>query len=327
MPDAGAHRGRHPRGPGAAAAEPADPRPWEPSGSSSIRGPARTSGGCTRRLATRLTRPRSASCAGSPRRDRDRRRTCRRRPRHWPDRRAGDRRHRRCRTARRSWHRVGTRHPAGGGPVRRARLLRVVVVLGGDGTCRDVAIGWREAPMIAVSTGTNNVFPAMVDATSAGTAAGLIASGAMPAVVVGPPHQGARRHRHEADGSTFDRPRARRRGADRRPADTGARAVVRAESIRAVVAAIASPASTGLSSIAGRLHPLHRYEPGAVVVRLGAHGRRRVRAPIMPGHFDTLTVTCVEHVGDGVRCDSTALVCSPSTASATACSVAVRRPR
>jgi hypothetical protein len=52
-----------------------------------------------------------------------------------------------------------------------------------------------------------------------------------------------------------------------------------------------------LSSIAGRLHPLNRYEPGAVVVRLGEHGLR-VRAPIVPGHFDTLTVTCVEHVAD-----------------------------
>ncbi len=55
----------------------------------------------------------------------------------------------------------------------------VVVALGGDGTCRDVALGWRQAPLIAVSTGTNNVFPVMIDATSAGTAAGLVASGAI----------------------------------------------------------------------------------------------------------------------------------------------------
>jgi hypothetical protein len=174
----------------------------------------------------------------------------------------------------------------------------VVVALGGDGTCRDVAIGWREVPLIAVSTGTNNVFPAMVDATSAGTAAGLIASGAMAAVVAGRRTKVLDVTITEADGST---------SADLAVVDvalidgqhTGSRAVVRAESIRAVVAVMAAPASTGLSSIAGRLHPLHRYEPGAVVVRLGSHGRR-VRAPIMPGHFDTLTVTSVEHVGDGV---------------------------
>ena len=174
----------------------------------------------------------------------------------------------------------------------------VVVALGGDGTCRDVAIGWRAAPLIAMSTGTNNVFPAMVDATSAGTAAGLIASGAIAAVAASRPSKVLDVTITDADGTT---------ATDLALVDvalidaghTGARAVVRADSIRAVVAAMAAPASTGLSSIAGRLHPLQRYEPGAVVVRLGAHGRR-VRAPIMPGHFDTLTVTCVEHVGDGV---------------------------
>ena len=174
----------------------------------------------------------------------------------------------------------------------------VVVALGGDGTCRDIAIGWREVPLIAVSTGTNNVFPAMIDATSAGTAAGLIASGAMSAVVAGRRTQVLDVTVTEADRST---------STDLALVDvalidgqhTGSRAVVKAESIHAVVAAMAAPASTGLSSIAGRLHPLDRYEAGAVVVRLGSHGRR-VRAPIMPGHFDTLTVTWVEYVGDGV---------------------------
>ena len=57
-------------------------------------------------------------------------------------------RHGRCRHAR-----CG-RHDAG-----------AVVALGGDGTCRDVAIGWPDAPLIAISTGTNNVFP--TDASTA----------------------------------------------------------------------------------------------------------------------------------------------------------------
>ena len=42
-----------------------------------------------------------------------------------------------------------------------------VVVLGGDGTCRDVATGWPDVPMIAISTGTNNVFPSTIDGTTA----------------------------------------------------------------------------------------------------------------------------------------------------------------
>ena len=53
----------------------------------------------------------------------------------------------------------------------------VVITLGGDGTNRAFALGWRDAPLLPVSTGTNNVFPRFVEATIAGAAAGLIATG------------------------------------------------------------------------------------------------------------------------------------------------------
>ncbi|MBE0607788.1 MAG: NAD(+)/NADH kinase, partial [Dehalococcoidia bacterium] len=55
-----------------------------------------------------------------------------------------------------------------------------VITLGGDGTNRAFALGWPEAPLVALSTGTNNVFPQMVEGTVAGAAAGLIASGKVP---------------------------------------------------------------------------------------------------------------------------------------------------
>jgi ATP-NAD kinase len=194
----------------------------------------------------------------------------------------------------------------------------VVVALGGDGTCRDVALGWRDAPLIAVSTGTNNVFPAMIDATSAGTAAGLIASGAIGKAAAASRSKALDVTITGGDGATT---------SDLALVDvaliagghTGARAVVRASSIRAVVAAIASPASTGLSSIAGRVRPLRRCDPGAVVVRLGGNGRE-VRVPIMPGHFDTLAITSVEHVGDGdsVDLDGPGVLAYRATATVTA---------
>ncbi len=52
-----------------------------------------------------------------------------------------------------------------------------VITLGGDGTNRAFALGWRDAPLVAISTGTNNVFPQMVEGTIAGAAAGLVAVG------------------------------------------------------------------------------------------------------------------------------------------------------
>src|SRR5688572_3121106 len=45
--------------------------------------------------------------------------------------------------------------------IRAARQLKaagcaVVITLGGDGTNRAVALGWQDAPLVAISTGTNN---------------------------------------------------------------------------------------------------------------------------------------------------------------------------
>ena len=58
--------------------------------------------------------------------------------------------------------------------------VALIVVLGGDGTHRVVASRCGNVPLVALSTGTNNAFPEIREATIAGLAAGLIASGAVP---------------------------------------------------------------------------------------------------------------------------------------------------
>ena len=50
------------------------------------------------------------------------------------------------------------------------------IVLGGDGTCRAACLGSLDVPLLPLSTGTNNVFPQMQEATVAGLAAGLLAT-------------------------------------------------------------------------------------------------------------------------------------------------------
>ena len=57
------------------------------------------------------------------------------------------------------------------------RCSAAVVLLGGDGTMRAAAPGLGDTPMLALSTGTNNAFPIMMEATVAGMALGLIATG------------------------------------------------------------------------------------------------------------------------------------------------------
>lgn len=181
----------------------------------------------------------------------------------------------------------------------------VVVVLGGDGTCRDAACGWPEMPLIAISTGTNNVYPSALDGTSAGVAAGLIAAGVISLDRVAHPTKRIVVQLHHDDG----RPPAR--ADDIALVDlalvsasfVGARAVRDPTSVRAVLAAIGHPASTGLSSIAGRLHPIDRWTKGGLHVRLRHPGeppaRRRLRVPLSPGSFDTMEVAEVCPVSDG----------------------------
>lgn len=188
---------------------------------------------------------------------------------------------------------TGTRHDT----VAAARRMwkqgcAVVVVVGGDGTCRDVAIGWPGAPLIAVSTGTNNVFPQSLDPVAAGTAAGLLAAGRVPMDAVCAPakrivvYVGDDEHIALVDVAVLDGSRV------------GSRAVVDAGRIRAVIAAISTPIASGLTSIAGRVEPLGQEDPDGVVVHLGGVGRR-VRIPLVPGSFGTVVVNKVERLARG----------------------------
>lgn len=184
----------------------------------------------------------------------------------------------------------------------RDRGAAVVVALGGDGTCRDVATGWPDVPLIPISTGTNNVYPTTVDGTSAGVAAGLVAAGAVSVERVAQPTKrivveitdddGTRRHDDVAlvDLALVDQ------------TFVGARAVKDPRTIACVVAAIGQPGSTGLSSIAGRAHPIDRHTRGGVMITLANHGEpvsRRVRVPLSPGTFDTLDLAEVRPIDDG----------------------------
>ncbi len=50
-----------------------------------------------------------------------------------------------------------------------------IVVLGGDGTSRAAAKGVKKVPLLPLSTGTNNVYPEMLEGTVAGMAAAIAA--------------------------------------------------------------------------------------------------------------------------------------------------------
>jgi predicted polyphosphate/ATP-dependent NAD kinase len=172
---------------------------------------------------------------------------------------------------------------------------QVVVTLGGDGTCRDVATGWPQVPLIAISTGTNNVFPSNVDGTTAGVAAALVASGDVCLDEVSRPAKRITLDIDDSGRATIIHETALVEAALIDVPFVGARAVTDASSIRWVLACIASPASTGVASIAGRVQPVGRDESCGVLVRLGGDSRH-VRVPLAPGSFVTVTIDSVQHV-------------------------------
>ena len=72
--------------------------------------------------------------------------------------------------------------------------------------------------------------------------------------------------------------------------------------LRSVVAAIGEPGSTGMSSIAGRAHPVDRHSRGGAFITIVHDGEsvsRRVRVPLSPGTFDTLALGEIRAIDDG----------------------------
>ena len=165
----------------------------------------------------------------------------------------------------------------------RDRGVGAVIVLGGDGTHRDVVKGWRTAPVVAVSTGTNNVFPRQVEATIAGQAAGVVASQQPPI------HKVA--NQAKIIDVEFDHGETEQALVDIALVDesfTGSRAVWKGQSLLEMVAAIAERATVGLSSIASRVAPTTRYQPGGVHGTVGEGERFRV--PIARGLFSEVEI-------------------------------------
>jgi predicted polyphosphate/ATP-dependent NAD kinase len=172
----------------------------------------------------------------------------------------------------------------------REERVEAIVVLGGDGTHRVVAAGCGETPLCALSTGTNNVFPEMREATVAGLAVGLLATGQVPrettllraaALQV---RAGERSETALVDvavsGARF----------------VGSRAVWRAADVSEVFVALTSPGAVGLSSIAGLL------APGPLHVRLAPPeaARLTLQVPLAPGLVVPVGIAEYEPLQPGV---------------------------
>ena len=199
-----------------------------------------------------------------------------------------------------------------GDTVRAAQMMEemgvgCVITLGGDGTNRAVAKGSSAIPIVAVSTGTNNVFPTMIEGTLAGLAAGLVIQGELDlsrVTVV------SKMLEIYIDGQYQDM--ALVDVALSRERFVATRAIWDMSTIYEVFLTRAEPSSIGLSSIGGRLQPLSLEEEGGLYYRLansdGAESASRnpdnsikVLAPIAPGMISTVPISDWRLLVEGER--------------------------
>ena len=205
--------------------------------------------------------------------------------------------------------------------------VNCLITLGGDGTNRAVAKGSRDMPMVAISTGTNNVFPVMVEGTIAGMAAGLVASGVVPL------EEAAVRSKTIAvivDGE--DRDIALVDVALSKERFVATRAIWDMNTIYEVFLTRAEPSSIGLSSIGARLQAVSLTDGGGLHYRIAALRQAQneregeaqdereggalldsrfrgndgmaqlyVRAPIAPGSVPVVGIESWQRLADGQR--------------------------
>lgn len=151
-----------------------------------------------------------------------------------------------------------------------------VVVLGGDGTSRAAAKGIDSVPLLSVSTGTNNVYPTLMEGTVAGMAAA--AAALMPEPRRCCIHD--KRIEVRVNGELRDIALIDAVVSDDYFA--GARAIWDAERMRLIVASRCHPATIGFSAVAGVCGIVEDSDDCALAVELG-RGGRRVIAPIAAG--------------------------------------------
>ena len=172
-----------------------------------------------------------------------------------------------------------------------------IITLGGDGTNQAVAKGCGDVPLVPVSTGTNNVFPVMMEGTLAGLAAGLVARGLVPAE-----ETTARSKRLEVHVDGEMRDIALVDVAISKERFVGARAIWDMDTVDELYLARAEPASIGLSAIGAQLLPVSLTDESGLHIRLG-DGGESVAAPVAPGIIISVGIERWDVIEPGERVD------------------------
>jgi predicted polyphosphate/ATP-dependent NAD kinase len=159
-----------------------------------------------------------------------------------------------------------------------------IITMGGDGTNRMVAKGCGKTPILPISTGTNNVFPEMVEGTIAGLAAGVVAGGRFcgPKAIHSTKKLIINKNGVPVDIALID-------AVVLKDIFIGSRAVWDAERIRQAVVTRGEAHNIGISSIAGNLEPVGIMEERGLAMEFG-DCEVNLMAPIAPGLIQPVRV-------------------------------------
>ncbi|HSN59156.1 MAG TPA: NAD(+)/NADH kinase [Clostridiaceae bacterium] len=164
------------------------------------------------------------------------------------------------------------------------RNIDCIVVLGGDGTSRAVAKSIKNTPIIPLSTGTNNVYPDLIEGTVAGMAAAMIASGRYDLSKITRRDKRIEIYKNEVlmDIALVDAV------ITSNPVQ-GSKAIWNTEEISKIIVSRAHPASIGFSSIAGCRKIVSVEDDFGMCVDL-SEKKYKILAPIAAGTIKPVTM-------------------------------------
>ncbi len=168
-----------------------------------------------------------------------------------------------------------------------------IVVLGGDGTSRAVAKGITNVPIVPVSTGTNNVYPAMAEGTVVGMAAAIVATTKDYKTCC------IQDKRIEVSVNGVFNDIALIDAVVTEDLYPGAKAIWDISRIKHIVVSRCHPATIGFSAIAGCIHVIEDTCDIGLALSFKEQGGlqcRRIIAPVAAGVISKLDISCVEKI-------------------------------
>jgi len=169
--------------------------------------------------------------------------------------------------------------------------VRVLITHGGDGTNRLVALAAGEVPILPIAAGTNNVFPAPVEATGAGFVAGVLSRYPTDDIVREP---WLNRHKRICVTVGDVRDMALVDAAVTTDLAVASRAVWDPARLTAFMVTRASAGSVGLAGLAGACVSIDPSEPRGAFIEVGPG--TRVLAFMAPGLVVTADIRSVREV-------------------------------